>query len=122
YVASPLPHPITVPTWIAEDRTPQPFDRAGVADMPLLVTIIVGEPHRFRPLIDLYREAGKRSGHAPERLKVGIHALGYVADTDQQAADDFFPGYADASTKIGKQPGRPPITRRQLRALRRPPR
>ena len=85
-----------------------------------MVAIIGGEPHRFRPLIDLYREAGKRSGHAPENLKVGIHALGYVADTDQQASDDFFPGYADAFTKIGKERGWPPVTRNQFEALRRP--
>ena len=85
-----------------------------------MVAIIGGEPHRFRPLIDLYREAGKRAGHAPEKLKVGIHALGYVADTDQQAADDFFPGYAEAFTEIGKERGWPPVTRGQFEALRRP--
>jgi alkanesulfonate monooxygenase SsuD/methylene tetrahydromethanopterin reductase-like flavin-dependent oxidoreductase (luciferase family) len=85
-----------------------------------MVAIIGGEPHRFRQLIDLYREAGKRSGHAPEKLKVGIHALGYVADTDKQAADDFFPGYAQAFTKIGKERGWPPVTRGQFEALRRP--
>jgi alkanesulfonate monooxygenase SsuD/methylene tetrahydromethanopterin reductase-like flavin-dependent oxidoreductase (luciferase family) len=88
--------------------------------LPLMVAIIGGEPHRFRPLIDLYREAGKRAGHAPEQLKVGIHALGYVADTDQQASDDFFPGYAEAFTKIGKERGWPPVTRAQFEALRRP--
>jgi alkanesulfonate monooxygenase SsuD/methylene tetrahydromethanopterin reductase-like flavin-dependent oxidoreductase (luciferase family) len=85
-----------------------------------MVAIIGGEPHRFRPLIDLYREAGERSGHAPENLKVGIHALGYVADTDQQASDDFFPGYAEAFTKIGQERGWPPVTRGQFEALRRP--
>ena len=82
-----------------------------------MVAIIGGEPHRFRPLIDLYREAGKRAGHAPEQLKVGIHALGYVADTDQQASDDFFPGYAEAFTKIGQERGWPPVTRAQFEHL-----
>jgi alkanesulfonate monooxygenase SsuD/methylene tetrahydromethanopterin reductase-like flavin-dependent oxidoreductase (luciferase family) len=85
-----------------------------------MVAIIGGEPHRFRPLIDLYREAGRRAGHAPETLKVGIHALGYVADTDQEAADDFFPGYAEAFTKIGRERGWPPVTRSQFEALRQP--
>lgn len=85
-----------------------------------MVAIIGGEPHRFRPLVDLYREAGHRAGHSPETLKVGIHALGYVADTDQQAADDFFPGYAAAFTKIGQERGWPPVTRAQFEALRRP--
>src|ERR1700744_838996 len=88
----PLQNPL--PIWLGVGGPPQPFVRAGALGLPLMVAIIGGEPHRFRPLIDLYREAGKRSGHAPESLKVGIHALGYVADTDQQASDDSFPGYA----------------------------
>jgi alkanesulfonate monooxygenase SsuD/methylene tetrahydromethanopterin reductase-like flavin-dependent oxidoreductase (luciferase family) len=114
----PLQNPL--PIWLGVGGTPQSFVRAGVLGLPLMVAIIGGEPHRFRPLIDLYREAGKRSGHAPEKLKVGIHALGYVADTDKQAADDFFPGYAEAFTKIGKERGWPPVTRGQFEALRRP--
>jgi probable LLM family oxidoreductase len=114
----PLQNPF--PIWLGVGGTPQSFVRAGVLGLPLMVAIIGGEPHRFRPLIDLYREAGKRSGHAPEQLKVGIHALGYVADTDQQASDDFFPGYAEAFTKIGQERGWPPVTRGQFEALRRP--
>jgi probable LLM family oxidoreductase len=114
----PLQDPL--PIWLGVGGTPQSFARAGALGLPLMVAIIGGEPHRFRPLIDLYREAGRRAGHAPESLKVGIHALGYVADTDQQAADDFFPGYAEAFTKIGKERGWPPVTRNQFEALRRP--
>jgi probable LLM family oxidoreductase len=114
----PLQNPL--PVWLGVGGTPQSFVRAGELGLPLMVAIIGGEPHRFRPLIDLYREAGKRAGHAPEQLKVGIHALGYVADTDKQAADDFFPGYAEAFTKIGKERGWPPVTRNQFEALRRP--
>jgi probable LLM family oxidoreductase len=116
------PRPIQnpLPIWLGVGGTPESFARAGVLGLPLMVAIIGGEPHRFRPLIDLYREAGKRAGHAPETLKVGIHALGYVAGTDQQASDDFFPGYAEAFTKIGKERGWPPVTRNQFEALRRP--
>ena len=114
----PLQNPL--PIWLGVGGTPQSFIRAGVLGLPLMVAIIGGEPHRFRPLIDLYREAGKRAGHTPEQLKVGVHALGYVADTDQQASDDFFPGYADAFTKIGQERGWPPVTRNQFEALRRP--
>src|SRR5271156_4542878 len=114
----PLQNPL--PVWLGVGGTPEAFARAGVLGLPLMVAFFGGEPHRFRPLIDLYREAGKRSGHAPEALKVGIHALGYVADTDQQASDDFFPGYAEAFTKIGKERGWPPVTRNQFEALRRP--
>jgi probable LLM family oxidoreductase len=116
------PRPIQnpLPVWLGVGGTPESFLRAGTLGLPLMVAIIGGEPHRFRPLIDLYREAGHRAGHKPEQLKVGIHALGYVADTDQQASDDFFPGYAEAFTKIGKERGWPPVTRNQFEALRRP--
>jgi len=76
-----------------------------------MVAIIGGETRRFRPLVDLYREAGRRAGFSPDRLKVGVHSLGYVAATAEQAADDFFPGYARAVTSIGKERGWGPITR-----------
>src|SRR5271154_2824292 len=89
----PLQNPL--PIWLGVGGTPESFVRAGDLGLPLMVAIIGGEPHRFRPLIELYRAAGKRAGHRPEQLKVGVHALGYVADTDQQASDDFFPGYAE---------------------------
>ncbi len=85
-----------------------------------MVAIIGGEPHRFRPLIDLYYAAGKQAGHPREQLKVGIHSIGYLADTDEQAADEFFPGYADTFTKIGKERGWPPTTRAHFEALRGP--
>src|SRR6202044_3507026 len=112
----PLQNPI--PIWLGVGGTPQSFARAGALGLPLMVAIIGGEPHRFRPLIDLYYEAGRHAGYARESLKVGIHALGYVADTTQQAADDFFPGYAEAFTKIGRERGWPPVTRQQFEALR----
>ena len=60
-----------------------------------MVAIIGGETHRFRPLVDLYREAGKKAGHSPEQLKVGLHSIGYVANTTQEAINDFYPGYAE---------------------------
>ena len=76
-----------------------------------MVAIIGGEPHRFRPLIDSYREAGLRAGHSPDQLKVGIHSLGYVADSSSKAANEFFPGYAQSFTEIGRERGWPPMTR-----------
>jgi alkanesulfonate monooxygenase SsuD/methylene tetrahydromethanopterin reductase-like flavin-dependent oxidoreductase (luciferase family) len=71
--------------------------------LPLMVAIIGGEPKRFRPLIDLYREAGRRAGHSAEKLVVGLHAIGFLGDTTQEAADDFYPGYAHTFTEIGKE-------------------
>jgi probable LLM family oxidoreductase len=114
----PLQNPF--PIWVGVGGTPASFARAGVLGLPLMVAIIGGEPHRFRPLIDLYRQAGVRSGHKPEDLKVGLHMIGFVADSIKEAADVFFPGYAHTFTEIGKERGWPPTTRAQFDALRGP--
>ena len=116
----PRPLQEKLPIWLGVGGTPASFARAGAMGLPLMVAIIGGEPHRFKPLVDLYRQAGARAGHAPETLKVGIHALGYVADTDEQAAEDFFPGYAEAFSKIGQERGWGPVTRGQYNALLQP--
>src|SRR5438128_96487 len=84
------PRPVQnpLPIWLGVGGTPQSFARAGAVGLPLMVAIIGGEPRRFRPLVDLYRETGARYGHSSDRLKVGVHALGYVAETSQEAADE----------------------------------
>src|ERR1700681_3061906 len=79
----PLQNPL--PVWLGVGGTPGSFIRAGILGLPLMVAIIGDEPHRFRPLIDRYREAGLRAGHSPDQLKVGIHSLGYVAETAAKA-------------------------------------
>ncbi|MCW3110226.1 MAG: class flavin-dependent oxidoreductase [Segetibacter sp.] len=107
----PRPFQNPLPVWLGVGGTPQSFVRAGTLGLPLMVAIIGGETHRFRPLIDLYKEAGKRAGHSPEQLKVGLHSLGYVANTTQEAVKDFYPGYAETFTRIGKERGWPPVTR-----------
>ncbi len=76
-----------------------------------MVAVIGGETHRFAPLVALYREAGRRAGHPPDALTVGLHSLGYVAETTREAVDDFYPGYARTFTAIGKERGGPPVTR-----------
>jgi len=112
----PVQHPL--PIWIGVGGTPQSFVRAGRLGLPLMVAIIGGETHHFRPLIDLYREAGEQAGHPLERLKVGVHSLGYVAATTQEAADDFFPGYARAMNSVAGERGWPPMTRGHYDAQR----
>lgn len=114
------PRPVQnpLPVWIGVGGSPESFARAGALGLPLMVAIIGGETRRFRPLVDLYREFGKRAGHAPEKLKVGVHALGYVAETTEKASDDFFPGYAKTFTKIGKERGWPPVTRAHFDVVR----
>jgi probable LLM family oxidoreductase len=105
----PLQNPL--PIWLGVGGTPQSFVRAGTLGLPLMVAIIGGETHRFRPLIDLYYEAGQEAGHSPDRLKVGVHSLGYVAATSKEAADDYWPGYARAIGDVGKERGWRPPTR-----------
>ncbi len=114
----PLQNPL--PIWLGVGGTPESFIRAGLLGLPLMVAIIGGETRQFRPLIDLYREAGRRAGHSPAQLKVGIHSLGYVAETTQEAADEFFPGYARTFTEIGKERGWRPMTRAGFDAQRGP--
>jgi len=109
-----------LPIWVGVGGTPQSFPRAGVLGLPLMVAIIGGETHRFRPLIDLYREAGRRAGYSLDQLKVGIHSLGYVAESTQEAIDDFFPGYEHTMTEIGKERGWPKMTRASFEAQRGP--
>src|SRR5450432_1345677 len=97
----PLQDPL--PIWIGVGGTPASFVRAGTLGLPLMLAIIGGQPARFRPLIDLYRETGLRAGHSAEKLIVGIHSIGFLGETTAQAADDFFPGYAYTFTQIGKE-------------------
>ncbi len=114
----PLQNPL--PIWLGVGGTPQSFVRAGRLGLPLMVAIIGGETRRFRPLIDLYREAGKKAGHSPEKLKVGLHSPGYVAETTEEAADDYFPGFARAVSDIGKERGWGEMTREDFDAQRGP--
>lgn len=114
----PLQNPL--PIWVGVGGTPASFVRAGVLGLPLMVAIIGGQPARFRPLVDLYREAGRRAAHGAEKLKVGLHSIGFLADTTEKAADDFFPGYAHTFTEIGKERGWSPTTRAQFDATRGP--
>jgi probable LLM family oxidoreductase len=112
----PRPLQKSLPIWIGVGGTPESFIRAGTLGLPLMVAVIGGETSHFGPLVELYREAGKRAGFKPEQLKVGLHSLGYIANTTQEALDDFFPGYAESMTKVGIERGWPPMTRRRFEA------
>ncbi|KAB7782796.1 LLM class flavin-dependent oxidoreductase [Methylorubrum populi] len=103
----PRPHQDRIPVWIGVGGTPASFARAGTLGLPLMVAIIGGSFQRFRPLVELYREAGRKAGHAPETLKVGVHAVGFVADEDRAAREAFYPGWAQMFGKIGAERGWP---------------
>lgn len=107
----PRPLQEKIPIWLGVGGTPESFVRAGQLGLPLMVAIIGGETHRFRPLIDLYYEAGLKAGHSKESLTVGMHALGYVAENSSKARNEFYPGYAASMTRIGQERGWPPMTR-----------
>jgi probable LLM family oxidoreductase len=112
----PRPLQDSLPIWVGVGGTPESFIRAGSLGLPLMVAIIGGETGQFRPLVDLYREAGKRAGFKPEQLKVGVHSLGYVANNSKEAIDDFYPGYAESMTKVGRERGWPAMTKSRFEA------
>lgn len=114
----PLQNPL--PIWIGVGGTPESFVRAGLLGLPLMVAIIGGETPRFRPLVNLYREAGERAGHSKDKLKVGVHSIGYVADSTQDAISDFYPGYARTMNEIGRERGWSEMTKESFEAQRGP--
>ena len=109
-----------LPVWIASGGTPQSVARSGALGLPLAIAIIGGEPARFAPLASLYREAGRRAGVAPGMLKLGINGHGFLADTTEAAVEAFFPPYAEAMSRIGRERGWPPLSRAQFDAGRSP--
>jgi alkanesulfonate monooxygenase SsuD/methylene tetrahydromethanopterin reductase-like flavin-dependent oxidoreductase (luciferase family) len=117
-----FPRPVQprLPVWLGAGGSPESFARAGTLGLPLMIAIIGGETHRFRPHVDLYREMGERAGHPADQLKVGLHSFGYVAETSQKAVDEFYPGYVDAVKAMSKERGWPPATRGAFDAQRGP--
>ncbi|MEM6845442.1 MAG: LLM class flavin-dependent oxidoreductase [Bacteroidota bacterium] len=107
----PRPFQQKLPIWRGVGGTPASFARAGALGLPLMVAIIGGQTHKFRPLVDLYRKTGEQAGFSPEELIVGVHSLGFVAKTTQEAKDIFYPGYAKAMNNIAKELGWATTTR-----------
>lgn len=107
-----------LPICIAVGGTPQSVIRAGLLGLPLALAIIGGEPAGFAPLVQLYHRALDEGGHP--RLPVAVHAHGYLAPTERQAVDDFYPAYAVAMTKIGRERGWGPMNRARFDAMRGP--
>ena len=116
------PRPVQnpLPVWVAVGGNPPSVVRAATLGLPMALAIIGGMPERFAPLVNLYREAARRAGHDPAHLPVGINTHAYVADTSQAAADEFFPSYAEAMSRIGRERGWPSTTRQQYDAMRTP--
>jgi alkanesulfonate monooxygenase SsuD/methylene tetrahydromethanopterin reductase-like flavin-dependent oxidoreductase (luciferase family) len=115
------PRPVQnpLPIWVAVGGSPQSVARAGALGLPLALAIIGGLPERFVPLVDLYRQAARESGHDPVP-PIGINSHAYVAGTSQQAADEYFPAYAAMMNRIGRERGWPPMSREQFDQARSP--
>lgn len=113
----PRPYQPRLPVWLGVGGTPQSFARAGVLGLPLMIAIIGGDFDRFRPLVDLYRQAGAQAGHDLRALKVGVHAMGFVGETAAAAKDAFFPGWAHLTAKVGRERGWSPPTRQQFEVM-----
>jgi probable LLM family oxidoreductase len=114
----PLQDPL--PVWIAVGGHPESVVRAGRLGLPLALAIIGGQPRRFAPLIDLYRETGRRAGHDPAKLRVSINSHGFIEEDSRQAADDAYAAYFYVMAKIGRERGWPPPSREQFEAERAP--
>ncbi len=112
------PRPVQnpLPVWIAVGGTPQSVVRAASLGLPMALAIIGGDPSRFAPFFDLYREAAQRAGKnvPPQKLSLNMH--GFVGDSMQEAKDIFFPPHAEVMTRIGRERGWPPQTRAQFEA------
>jgi probable LLM family oxidoreductase len=99
-------------TWIGVGGTPQSVMRAAHYGMPMMLAIIGGDPKRFVPFADLFRNAFKEMGKPP--LPVGVHSHGFVGETDAQAKDDLWPDYKRMRDKIGGERGWPPMSRAEF--------
>lgn len=112
----PRPYQDGLPIWVAVGGTPESVVRAAEHGLPMALAIISGMPARFAPLAKLYRDVYQKAGHDAGKLQLGINSHTYIADTSQQAADEFYPPYAEVMTRIGRERGWPPTNRQQFNA------
>ncbi len=116
----PRSHQDPLPVWVGVGGTPQSVVRAGIRGLPVALAIIGGSPDRFAVLADLHRRALREGGHDPGSVPLAVHAHGHIAPTADQAVEEFYPSYAAAMTRIGRERGWGPMTRPQFDAMRSP--
>jgi probable LLM family oxidoreductase len=116
------PRPVQdpLPIWVAVGGTPQSVVRAAALGLPLTLAIIGGQPERFLPLVDLYRNAWEQSGHNPAVATIAINTHAFVAETSAKADSAFASSYLQMMNRIGRERGWPPAGREQYEALRSP--
>ncbi len=109
-----------LPVWVAVGGSPDSAARTAQLGLPMALAIIGGQPERFAPFVQLYRDVARESGHDPAKIKVSINSHGYIADTSQGAAEEHYPYMAALMSKIGRERGWPPMSRAQFEADRGP--
>ncbi|MGK2860958.1 MAG: LLM class flavin-dependent oxidoreductase [Chitinophagaceae bacterium] len=114
----PRPFRDQLPIWVAVGGTPDSVIRAATYGLPMALAIIGGMPARFAPLTQLYKTAATKAGHSVDHLQLGINSHAFIADTSQQAADEYYPPYADVMTRLGKERGWSPMDRQQFEMMR----
>ena len=102
---SPRPIQKQLPIWIGVGGTPESAARAARLGVGMALAILGGDPMRFKPLVDIYRQAGIAAGHAPDKLKTGVTGHAYLAKTTEQAKDEFYPYYANYWGYVNRQRG-----------------
>jgi probable LLM family oxidoreductase len=102
----------TLKTWIGVGGSPESVIRAARHNLPLMLAIIGGDPGRFKPYVELYHRAFEQLGNPV--LPIGIHSPGYVANTDEQAREEFWPDYKQMRDRIGAERGWPPMGRAEF--------
>lgn len=102
-----------LPLWIAVGGTPQSAARAGMLGLPMAFAIIGGEPVRFAPFFNLYREQAQRAGHDPARLPTSINVHGFVSET-RDGIEAFYAAETDVMRRIGAERGFAPPSRAQF--------
>jgi alkanesulfonate monooxygenase SsuD/methylene tetrahydromethanopterin reductase-like flavin-dependent oxidoreductase (luciferase family) len=103
---APRPIQSNIPIWVGVGGTPESAARAGRLGIGLVVAILGGNPINFKPLVDLYRQEANEAGHAPEALKVGVTGHTYIAETTQQAKEEFYPYHANYWGYLNRQRSR----------------
>ena len=116
----PRPYQEKLPVWLAVGGTPSSVIRAGSLNLPLTIAILGGQPAQFVQLTDLYRKAAVKAGHDTSKLQLCINQHMYIADSSEQAAEEFWPTYSTLMNRVGKERGWSSMSREQFEYLRSP--
>jgi len=116
----PRPYQAQLPVWLAVGGTPTSMKRAGKLNLPVTLAILGSDPDQFVPLVELYRDSAHKAGHEASKLELAINCHFYIADTSQQASDEFWPVYEQTMNRIGKERGWGKLTRDQFEYMRSP--